>query len=318
MKKRFQSLVAGIIIGGILTSGLTFARQAVETAELIYNNIKIQIEGEEITPLDANGNAVEPFIVNGTTYLPVRAISNALGKYVTWDASSNTVKIYSEKPDDTQVLKKDPSLGWIYYEYFTDNYDYKGQSFEYLYKMPQFNIDTQDAKMVNEAIAEHIESIIYYDLKSATHTGYVIGFKHFPYENDDIVSIVIAVQNPDGEDYSYKAYTMDIKNGTFIDNKTMIERAGCQEEEFLEKLKTLMLDKFKELYGKYENSPYEWPSKAYKSAYNYTITELFDELNAEIPMYVGEDRHLYAIPKIGAIAGPAYYEHIIDTGLIVR
>ena len=91
MKKRLQGLVLGILIGAMLTSGVTFAKQISETAELFYNNIKISLNGQEVQPKDANGNYVEPFIINGTTYLPVRAVANALGVNVDWDGNTNTV-----------------------------------------------------------------------------------------------------------------------------------------------------------------------------------------------------------------------------------
>ena len=56
-----------------------------------YDNIKLVIDGATITPKDANGSTVEPFIYNGTTYLPVRAVGNALGKQVSWDGKTKTV-----------------------------------------------------------------------------------------------------------------------------------------------------------------------------------------------------------------------------------
>ena len=46
-----------------------------------------------ITPRDVNGNAIEPFIIDGTTYLPVRGISSALGLGVDWDQNTHTVKL---------------------------------------------------------------------------------------------------------------------------------------------------------------------------------------------------------------------------------
>lgn len=103
MKKRLQGLIAGVLIGAMLTSGVVFAKQISETAELFYNNIKIYIDGGEIVPKDANGNVVEPFTMNGTTYLPVRAISNALGKDVEWDGATQSVYIGKKgqtKPDN--------------------------------------------------------------------------------------------------------------------------------------------------------------------------------------------------------------------------
>ena len=58
---------------------------------VITQGIKIVVDGQKINPKDANGNKVEPFIYNGTTYLPVRAIADALGKEVYWDGPNYTV-----------------------------------------------------------------------------------------------------------------------------------------------------------------------------------------------------------------------------------
>ncbi len=99
MKKRLQGLIAGVLIGTILTSGVVFAKQSSETINVIYDNIKILIDGKEYQPTDANGNAVEPFIYNGTTYLPVRAIANAFDKEVDWEAQTSTVTLGSKNYD---------------------------------------------------------------------------------------------------------------------------------------------------------------------------------------------------------------------------
>lgn len=118
MKSRIQGLVAGILVGVVLTSGSAFAKQVSEAAQLYYNNIKIYIDGAEIVPKDANGNPVEPFAMNGTTYLPVRAVANAFGKDVEWDGATQSV--YIGKKDQT---KPDTYLDRIQYTNFekTDN-----------------------------------------------------------------------------------------------------------------------------------------------------------------------------------------------------
>ncbi|MBQ7794582.1 MAG: NPCBM/NEW2 domain-containing protein [Clostridia bacterium] len=115
MKKRLQGMIAGVLIGAMLTSGVVFAKQISETAELYYNNIKLYIDGGEIVPKDANGNVVEPFTMNGTTYLPVRAVSNAFGKDVEWDGA--TQSIYIGKKDQT---KPDNYLDRIQYNDFRE------------------------------------------------------------------------------------------------------------------------------------------------------------------------------------------------------
>ncbi len=100
---------------------------------LVYRGIKIILDGALITPRDASGNVVEPFIIDGTTYLPVRALSNALGFDVGWDNATSTVSISSgassgggqsggsgwvliyenteQRPDETSGMYSD-SYGW--------------------------------------------------------------------------------------------------------------------------------------------------------------------------------------------------------------
>ena len=56
-------------------------------------DIKITLDGTLVTPLDGAGKPVEPFALNGTTYLPVRAVANALGVEITWDDATKTVSI---------------------------------------------------------------------------------------------------------------------------------------------------------------------------------------------------------------------------------
>lgn len=101
MKQRIQGVLIGVLIGITLFNGFAYATQCNDTVERIFNNIKITLNGNNITPQDANGNIVEPFIIDGTTYLPVRAISNALGLNVDWDSSTNTVVLFDNSYQST-------------------------------------------------------------------------------------------------------------------------------------------------------------------------------------------------------------------------
>lgn len=97
--KKMRTVLIGVLLVCAMCSTI-FAKSVSETAELFYNNIKIYIDGAEIVPKDSNGNTVEPFTMNGTTYLPVRAISNAFGQEVEWDGE--TQSIYIGKKDQTK------------------------------------------------------------------------------------------------------------------------------------------------------------------------------------------------------------------------
>lgn len=61
-----------------------------------YADIKVTLDGAPLSLTDANGSAVEPFAVDGTTYLPIRAISNALGLEVGWNAENHVVTLSTE------------------------------------------------------------------------------------------------------------------------------------------------------------------------------------------------------------------------------
>lgn len=93
MKKRLQGLIAGMLVGTMLAGGAVFAKNVQEAINAVYMNVKLVIDGEEVVPKDVNGNVVEPFIYNGTTYLPVRAVGEAFNKDVHWDGESATVYV---------------------------------------------------------------------------------------------------------------------------------------------------------------------------------------------------------------------------------
>lgn len=92
MKKEIKGFVMGVITTTLVSTAV-FATPAAKSITAFYNGIKIYVDGDKITPKDGNGTIVEPFIYDGTTYLPVRAVSEALGKQVSWDGNSNSVYI---------------------------------------------------------------------------------------------------------------------------------------------------------------------------------------------------------------------------------
>lgn len=107
-----MKIIGLILVLVVVFTSTVFATVGSRAVEVIYNNIKIVLNGKEITPTDANGKAVEPFTIDGTTYLPVRAISNALGLNVGWDAETNTVIL-----DDPNIKTGSDSYEAILSEY---------------------------------------------------------------------------------------------------------------------------------------------------------------------------------------------------------
>lgn len=104
-KRIFAAL---LVVGLMAGSALAASAVTVKTIEANYMGIKIVIDGVEITPTDAGGNVVEPFISEGTTYLPVRAVGNAFGKEVSWDGETKTVYIGKIPGQETNWMRDLP------------------------------------------------------------------------------------------------------------------------------------------------------------------------------------------------------------------
>lgn len=95
MRKKGKVLMA--FAAGALTCFLVcamavpgFAATVAKTIT-VYTGISLYYDGVEVEPTDAVGNPVEPFLYEGTTYLPVRAISDLLGVEVNWDGVNKRV-----------------------------------------------------------------------------------------------------------------------------------------------------------------------------------------------------------------------------------
>jgi hypothetical protein len=97
-KKALKIIVVTFIITVLLSVGITVFASAQSTRRQLdatFSGISVILDGRAIDLRDGAGRQVEPFIVDGTTYLPIRAISEALGLSVEWDGTTQTVYLGS-------------------------------------------------------------------------------------------------------------------------------------------------------------------------------------------------------------------------------
>lgn len=80
-KSTIKGYIAGFLSAAVLVGGAAYAA----------SSVRIVLDGKELIPTDAQGNVVEAKVIDGTTYLPVRAVANAFGKAVYWDGPTSTV-----------------------------------------------------------------------------------------------------------------------------------------------------------------------------------------------------------------------------------
>lgn len=95
MKKssNIRSFLAGVLVTLLVVSMVPSALAAAGVNITVYPGVSIYMDDTKLNPTDANGKPVEVFIYNGTTYLPVRAVSEALGQVVQWEGSTRSVYI---------------------------------------------------------------------------------------------------------------------------------------------------------------------------------------------------------------------------------
>lgn len=119
--KSKKSFIAGMITMLLLVSlaGTAYATFGTVTKELEYKNISVTLDGKKLDLRDVQGNSVEPFMFDGTNYLPVRALSEALGLSVSWDGSTNTVILKSKSASSNNGSTSSTSTnanvpsGWV-------------------------------------------------------------------------------------------------------------------------------------------------------------------------------------------------------------
>lgn len=96
-KRTFRSLILTLIILTMIT-GVVLGASVKDTIDVVYNSVNIRVNGEEVS--------TDNILYEGTTYVPLRAISEMLDKEVTWDGDTNTASINDTKAKKhTETLK---------------------------------------------------------------------------------------------------------------------------------------------------------------------------------------------------------------------
>lgn len=113
MKKRWIMLLATVMLFAF-TAGVVAAPAVQTITASLANDFKFTLNGEAWTPKDADGSTMAPIVYNDRTYLPARAIAEALGITVGWDAETRTVILgepaapVEEEPVEEEPVEEEP------------------------------------------------------------------------------------------------------------------------------------------------------------------------------------------------------------------
>ena len=116
MRTKGKMIVSWIVVCVLMLSvfSIGYAADAKRVVKLdaLYNNIKIIVNGQQATSPVVNGKVIEPFIVSGTTYVPLRMLAEAFNKDIVWDGAEYKITI-TDKQDpriidlNNRIIQKD-------------------------------------------------------------------------------------------------------------------------------------------------------------------------------------------------------------------
>lgn len=93
MKKNVKSFIVGVALTTLVVYQIP---SIAESIDVVFNKIKITINGQPVS--------ADNVLINGRTYVPLRAISEILGKDVTFDQATSTAGI-NDKDYNPDKLK---------------------------------------------------------------------------------------------------------------------------------------------------------------------------------------------------------------------
>lgn len=103
MKKRIGLIMVVAVI-------LSFATGVI--AKTVYETVKVQIRQDFVVEIDGevkefkniDGKRVYPILYDGTTYLPIRAIGNIMGKKVYWYENEKKIELKDEEKNSKTTV----------------------------------------------------------------------------------------------------------------------------------------------------------------------------------------------------------------------
>lgn len=99
-------LLASFSIGVMASNGVK------NITATLKPDVTVIIDGVKQDFIDANGNRVYPIIYNGTTYLPLRSVAQAVNKSVDWNGTTQTVTLGEKNAYVNVVSMSDKGSGY--------------------------------------------------------------------------------------------------------------------------------------------------------------------------------------------------------------
>jgi len=207
------------------------------------------------------------------------------------ESKSNTKEETKKEETKKESVKKiDESKEYVY--------DLeKGES----YAIPYINIDSDDAKRLNNEIDLFLEEN-YFSTKNLATGDYIYILKYEYYINEDILSVIIKLQHSEISQRIYKAFNINKKTGKEITNEEILKNKNITREELNNKLYEIYEQKIENDLSKTDELP-----SSIKEAVLDETKKIFEETSLdEFELYIGNNNELFVSSKTMNLAGAKY------------
>jgi hypothetical protein len=106
IKKQYLAIASALVLTAGLFPAGSSAQVGTKNLQAKYNNIKVLYNGSQVS------TTIEPFIVNGTTYIPLRMMAGVFNKDITWDGTTYTINVkdQADQQQAAQLAAKDAQI----------------------------------------------------------------------------------------------------------------------------------------------------------------------------------------------------------------
>ncbi len=167
--------------------------------------------------------------------------------------------------------------------------------------VPQINLDSADAKRINQEIEESYKEAVEYYMEDADAVNYN-GYTSWRIErsSDHSFALIIIDDDPKGF-YYYTVYNFDSTTGKELTNAEVLEIAGLTQADFDKLVRTRIEEYFQEAYS---DAMEEMADELLEETLTYDYWSWWGEPR----VYINSNNELRVIRPVAGAAGPGYFE----------
>lgn len=212
--------------------------------------------------------------------------------------------------DDVIVEEDDSVMSYSVTSMREENYTYTdkvGNTYDIDMRIPSINIDSNDAKAVNDEI-NNTYSELFDNLENSIATGtstFIFGLDYDYWECEDILSVMITTKY-DGGSINIKAYSFDLANGKHMNNDEIVEKLGMNKDDVLEQLRNCTDSAHREAFDFFEGE-----DDAMREMYNSALADSKSDSNLEQSQYLVQDDFLCSVVNMYTLAGSGQAQRVV-------